>query len=464
MQWALAVDFILISVSLVAASALRSRIGFLQRFLVPNAVTGGFIGLALFHLTGLVYPELQPSREVLGGIVYHLLAVTFISIALKKRTRYVERDAVATAFHLTLGYAVEGLIGYSLTLAFLFTVFPDLFPTFGMLFEIGFGQSSGQAYALGRQWEELGFLHGGAVGLTFGAVGFLWAFFTGIPVLNWGVRRGLVSAVRPETLRNPGFYRPRERKPEAGRRTTHPDAVSSGAFHLAVIGSVYLLVYLVVGGAVRLLELSGSPYTSRLGSLLWAYHAFLGTLFAMLVGRVVDRLGLRHLLDEETLTGISAGSVDFLVTAAIMAIEIVVVVRYAVPLAVICLVGGSSILVMVFLLARSSFDRYRFERALSIYGLLTGTVSSGLALLRVVDPEYRTPVAGDLVLGSGFSLFLGFPFLFLVNLPALYRSVRVYLLTDAAILGYALVIFFAAVLLGLVGSGKSRRSSGAGMS
>jgi ESS family glutamate:Na+ symporter len=458
MQWALAADFIIISVSLVAASALRSRVGLLQRFLVPNAVTAGFIGLALFHLTGLAYPALQPSREILGNVVYHLLAVTFISIALKKRRRYVERNAVATAFHLTLGYAVEELIGYSLTLAFLFTVFPDIFPTFGMLFEIGFGQSSGQAYALGRQWEELGFTHGGTVGLTFGAVGFLWAFFTGIPFLNWGVRRGLISAVRPDLLRNPGFYGPEERGPAGGRRTTYPDAVSSGAFHLAVIGSVYLLVFLLVRGAVCLLGLSDGPYASRLGSVLWAYHAFLGTLLAMLVGRVVDRLGLRHVLDDDTLTGIAAGSVDFLVTAAIMAIEVVVVARYAVPIAVICLVGKGSILAMVYLLAAGSFDSYRFERALSLYGLLTGTVSSGLALLRVVDPEYRTPVAGDLVLGSGFSLFLGFPFLFLVNLPALYRNTRMYLLTAAAILGYALVILCAGLALGMVGRGKRQKS------
>ncbi|NNE35220.1 MAG: sodium:glutamate symporter, partial [Rhodothermales bacterium] len=52
-----------------------------------------------------------------------------------------------------------------------------------------------------------------------------------------------------------------------------------------------------------------------------------------------------------------------------------------------------------------------------LFGEQTGTVSSGLALIRIVDPGYRTPVARDQVLGSGTALILGFPLLLLINLP-----------------------------------------------
>ena len=42
----------------------------------------------------------------------------------------------------------------------------------------------------------------------------------------------------------------------------------------------------------------------------------------------------------------------------------------------------------------------------------------------VIDPEYRTPAARDLVLGSGLSLFFSFPLLLLfINVPALNRTV-----------------------------------------
>jgi len=449
MQWALIIDFTILSVSLLAATLLRAHVRFLQRFLVPNAITAGFVGLGLVYLTENIFPEIMPSREILGNIVYHLLAITFISIALKKRKKYLEKNSITTAFHLTLGYAIEGFVGYTITLIFLFTIMPDIFPTFGMLFEMGFGQSSGQAYALGKQWERLGFTDGGTVGLAFGAIGFLWSCFVGIPLLNWGIRKGYVKNVRPAMLANRGFF-VRNAGPPAGKSTTHPDVIASGSFHLAFIGSVYLLDYFFIKFIVFLLGRFGGEFSVQLGNILWAYHAFFATLLAMLIGKLLDRLNLHHILDNDTLTGISASSVDFLVTAAIMAIEIVVVMQYIVPILVICVVGGTLIMLVVFMLAKRSFDDYFFERVISIFGLLTGTVSTGLALLRVIDPEYKTPAASDLVLGSGFSLFLGFPLLLLINIPAIHQTVRAYLFTDFAILGYILIVFFAAVILRLI--------------
>ncbi len=59
----------------------------------------------------------------------------------------------------------------------------------------------------------------------------------------------------------------------------------------------------------------------------------------------------------------------------------------------------------------------------------------------VIDPEYRTPAARDLVLGSGLSLFFSFPLLLFINVLALNRTVRMYLLTEMAVLVYILIIF-----------------------
>jgi ESS family glutamate:Na+ symporter len=459
MQWSLVIDFTIICVSLLAAAILRAKVRFLQRFLVPNAITAGFVGLGIVNLTGRFVPELMPSREMLGNIVYHLLAVTFIAIALKRREHYMDRNAVTTAFHLSLGYAVEGLLGYGLTLAFIFTFIPDLFPTFGMLFAIGFGQSSGQAFALGKGWEALGFVNGGTVGLTFGSLGFLWACFVGIPFLNWGIRKGYVKGLDIETLRNRGFLAANETGASIGRMTSHPDVMATGSFHLAFIGAVYLVNYFFIKALVALTGRIGSDYALQLGQVLWAYHAFFGTLIALLVGMLMTKMRLHHLLDDDILTGISTASVDFLVTAAIMAIELVVVARYLVPILVITILGGTAVMALVIFLAKRSYRDFFFERVISIFGLLTGTVSSGLALLRVVDPGYRTPAARDLVLGSGFSLFFAFPLLLIINMPALNRTVRTYLITAFAILGYITIILAVMVAAGLLRSRKEVFSS-----
>jgi len=450
MYWNLVIDFTILSLSLLIATYLRTRLKFLQRFLVPNAITAGFVGLGLMYIIKEVYPEIIPAKEILGNIVYHLLAITFISIGLKKRQKYIGKNSLSTAFMLTLGYAVEGFVGYTITLLFLFTFIPDIFPTFGMLFELGFGQSPGQAYALGKQWESLGFTYGGTVGLTFGAIGFLWACFVGIPFLNWGIKRGYIKGINKELLSNNGFYKKESEGPITGRHTTHPDVIESATLHIAIIGFVYLIDYFFIKFIVYILGRIDSGFGVQFGSVLWAYHAFFATLFALFFSKILNKLDIHHILDNNTLTVISGSSVDFLITAAVMAIEIVVVVKFIVPIVIICVAGGITVMFMIAFLSKRCFNDYLFERIISIFGLLTGTISTGLALLRVVDPQYETPVASDLVLGSGFSLFLGFPLLFSLNIPALHQNTKAYLLTDLGLFGYIILLLSLMIIFGLL--------------
>ena len=51
-----------------------------------------------------------------------------------------------------------------------------------------------------------------------------------------------------------------------------------------------------------------------------------------------------------------------------------------------------------------------------MYGMLTGTISSGVLLLREIDPNLETPAANNLVVGSSFGIILGAPVLILVGL------------------------------------------------
>ena len=53
-----------------------------------------------------------------------------------------------------------------------------------------------------------------------------------------------------------------------------------------------------------------------------------------------------------------------------------------------------------------------------MYGMLTGTISSGVLLLREIDPELSTPAANNLIVGSSFGILLGAPVLILVGLAA----------------------------------------------
>ncbi|HPG44024.1 MAG TPA: hypothetical protein PLJ98_09485, partial [Acholeplasmataceae bacterium] len=50
-----------------------------------------------------------------------------------------------------------------------------------------------------------------------------------------------------------------------------------------------------------------------------------------------------------------------------------------------------------------------------MYGTMTGTVSTGIALLREVDPYFETPAATDLVTGTTTAIIFGFPILLLAS-------------------------------------------------
>ena len=59
------------------------------------------------------------------------------------------------------------------------------------------------------------------------------------------------------------------------------------------------------------------------------------------------------------------------------------------------------------------FPSYRHEQFLAFFGMLTGTASTGMILLREIDGSYRTPASENLVYQSLPAIVFGFPLMFL---------------------------------------------------
>jgi ESS family glutamate:Na+ symporter len=70
----------------------------------------------------------------------------------------------------------------------------------------------------------------------------------------------------------------------------------------------------------------------------------------------------------------------------------------------------------VFWFSSRLFDEHRFQRAMVIFGGSTGTMPTGLALLRILDPEFETPAAVDYMYGSGVAFVLVIPYILAINL------------------------------------------------
>jgi len=54
-----------------------------------------------------------------------------------------------------------------------------------------------------------------------------------------------------------------------------------------------------------------------------------------------------------------------------------------------------------------------------VYGAATGTLPTGLALLRIIDPKFETPASRDFMFSAGITFMAAIPIILTANMPAL---------------------------------------------
>jgi ESS family glutamate:Na+ symporter len=66
--------------------------------------------------------------------------------------------------------------------------------------------------------------------------------------------------------------------------------------------------------------------------------------------------------------------------------------------------------------AKTLFPDYVEEQFLTMYGMLTGTASTGIILLREVDGDFKTPASDNMVYQNFPAIVFGFPMMLLATL------------------------------------------------
>jgi glutamate:Na+ symporter, ESS family len=401
---------------LLVGMFLRAKIKFFQKFLIPSCFLGGTIGLILIS-TGLV----SASIDLLESYAFHLFIISFISLGLtvslkKDNVKDAPSDknpikgSLWMAFVSGVTMSMQAIIGT--LFVFLFNALgSDLHPTFGFLAPLGFTQGPGQALSIGKVWEGFGFEHAATLGLSFAVFGFAFAFFVGVPLVNWGIRKGYATQA-PKSLSKEiltGIIDKEAQKEKAGMLTTHSGNIDTLAFHAALVGLVYVLTYLLI-------KAIGIFISESVAQSVWAFFFFFGVVIALLIRYVIVRIGLGHLLDPGVQRRITGWSIDFLIIATIMAIQLVIVWEYIIPIVVISLASGIATTLVVFYIGRRAWS-YSLERTVGIYGITTGNVSTGLLLLRIADPEFETPVALELGMQALFAAPFVFSYMLLMHAP-----------------------------------------------
>jgi ESS family glutamate:Na+ symporter len=179
----------------------------------------------------------------------------------------------------------------------------------------------------------------------------------------------------------------------------------------------YLLAYLGLTALSWLLSFLGDAGV-QLATNLWGIMFIFCGVTAMAVKGILKGLRITFIVDNERLTRISGFSVDFMVAAAIAAISAAVVAEYWLPIVLVAGLTGLATTFSHIWLSSRVFQDHVFYRAVLIYGAATGTLPTGLALLRIIDPQFETPASRDFMFSAGLTFLAAIPIILTANMPA----------------------------------------------
>jgi ESS family glutamate:Na+ symporter len=442
--WLIIVQGGALSLLLLFANLLRRKIPLLQRSLLPTAVIAGFTGLILRQI-GII----DLNTFFLEGVTYHMIAIGFIAIGLRvpkltaaeRASGSTMRDGTNTGLLIVSNYLLQGVVGLTIMLILSVTVMPDIFTAAGLLLPLSFGQGPGQANNIGTSYEiGYGFSGGASFGLALATMGFLWASIGGIIYINYMKRKGVFN-------HQDGNYTSRQTSPQVEEPDEIPlsEAADRFTIQFALIMSVYFITWILSHGFVKILgsmpQLEGIKNT--LSPLIWGFNFLIGSSLALLLRGSFSFLRKTGIMTHQypnnyLLNRIAGLAFDLMIVAAICAIEIGDLTGLWIPFILLSLIGGAWTLFYNIKMSRMIYPDYPIEGLLSIYGMMTGTVSTGILLLREADPHFKTPASMNLVTGSSVAIIVGLPLLIMVGLAP--QSVLFLWLTLAACTIYALVL------------------------
>lgn len=405
--------------SLLVANALKRAIPFLRASLIPTSVLGGMILLLLSWFYKLASGQELFDTAFFGGngtatmevITFHTLALGFIASSLKssgeKLTRQRSVEIFNTGVTTVATYLLQAVLGFGITLIAA-RVMVGFFPAAGVLLPFGYGQGPGQAMNYGGIYElEYGFTGGKSFGLTVAALGFLSAALGGVFHLNLLKRRRKLVIGSGEDLH--GAQEPIQQENEIPME----GSVDKLTVQVALVFAAYMLAY----GLMALLGL----VLPGMRSVIYGFNFLLGVIAATILKTVMGMMERRKILKRRylnnfLLTRISNFFFDLMVVASIAAIRLSVLAQYWGILLILAVVGLVFTYLYNYAVARTLFPDYVQEQFLTMYGMLTGTASTGIALLREIDGKFQTPAAENLVYQNFPAIVFGFPIMLLATL------------------------------------------------
>ena len=403
--------------SLLAATALRKTVKGLNESLIPTSVLGGGVLLVISALYKLCTGENMFDTNFFGGngmsmlelITYHALSLGFVASTFKTSDKKLTRERTVEIFNTGVTtvstYLLQGTIGMAITIVAAL-VAGKIFPASGILLALGYGQGTGQAMNYGNIYEvDFGFVGGKSFGLTIAAMGFLCASIGGVIHMTIMKRRGLLCNSSHEEGKM------MEEEIQSGNEIPMQDSIDKMTIQIALVTVAYLLAYILMMVLGNLLP--------GMKSVIYGFNFLLGVLSATLLKVAIRFFRAKGIMKKDytnnfLMTRVSNFFFDIMVVAGIAAIRLGALLDYWFVLLLLGVAGAVATFIYIRFVTGKLFRDYREEQFLAMYGMLTGTASTGVILLREIDGHFKTPAADNLVYQNFPAMAFGFPIMLLV--------------------------------------------------
>ncbi|MBR2937913.1 MAG: hypothetical protein IKB80_05435 [Oscillospiraceae bacterium] len=413
--WSFLVQLGLLLLFLMLGNILRRTIPLFRKCLIPSALLGGGLLLAV-DIIAKQFDFMLVDNRMMQVITYHCLAIGFAAMSLKTEKSTVKaKGSQVLEFGALQGgtYMLQASVGLAITIVFfLLTRHSDKVTSYigGLLLPLGFGQGPGNALTWDINFTNTPaaqFAGHGSFGLSLASIGFVVASVFGVLYINIYKKRGDLQ-VRNDVPAGQ-FVDPTN--PDGDEI---PDNESVDKFSIQM--GFVALTYAIAFGFMFLL----GKLSNFTNSIAWGFNFLWASLAAMAIRAVVKVLRKKNLMHRNYINNyqmdrVSGFAFDLMIVAGVSAIEINDIKGYILPIVILSVVGAAITYLYIRKVAKTCFKGFEHEFFLMSFGTLTGTASNGMILMKEVDPGLKTPTSGLYILSNFPAMVMIAPLLFLLK-------------------------------------------------
>ena len=417
--WATYNVIAILLISLLVANILKRRIPLLQASLIPTSVLGGGIIIVVAGVYKIFTGNIMFDEPFFAGrgtatlelLTYHTLALGFIASTFKssegKLTKQRTVEIFNTGVTTVSTYLLQAIVGVSISMLAA-VLMKDFFAAAGVLLPFGYGQGTGQALNYGNMYEtQFGFAGGKSFGLTIAALGFLSASIGGVIHLN------ILRKSKKITITKKVEGKISSEEIQSDDEIPMQESIDKMTVQIALIAVAYVLTYLIM--------LVLGNMVPGMKSIVYGFNFLLGVLSTTVVKFVMRKFRKVNLIHRQyinnfLMTRASNLFFDIMVVSGVAAIRLSVLEDYW---GVILIMGVAGLVVTYiynYIVAKTLFKDYAEEQFLTMFGMLTGTASTGIILLREIDGEFKSPASDNMVYQNFPAIAFGFPMMILATM------------------------------------------------